>query len=227
MKILIVEDENLLGETVTSYLKNEGYQCEWVDTLEKAHQKSWDYEYDCLVVDIGLPDGEGFDVIKQLKEMRSNCGIIIVSAKHSLDDRIYGLEIGADDYLTKPFDLVELNARIKSILRRRNFNAQNTIVFNEIEVFPDNKEVRVHNELLKLTKKEYDMLVYFLSNLHRVITRTSLAEHLWGDQVDLADSYDFIYTHLKNLRKKIINKKGNDYIQTIYGVGYKFTDETN
>lgn len=225
MKLLIVEDEHLLAETMLTYLNNEGYQCEWVDTLEKAKKKSWDYQYDCLLVDIGLPDGVGFDVIKQLKEMRSNSGIIIISAKHSLNDRIHGLEIGADDYLTKPFDLVELNARIKSILRRRNFNAQNSIVFNEIEIFPDEKVVKINNEKLKLTRKEYDMLLYFVSNLHRVITRTSLAEHLWGDQIDLADSYDFIYSHLKNLRKKIASKNGKDYIKTIYGVGYKFTDE--
>ncbi|TYP99881.1 DNA-binding response OmpR family regulator [Tenacibaculum adriaticum] len=225
MKLLIIEDEHLLAETMMAYLNKEGYQCEWVDNLEKAKTKSWDYEYDCLVVDVNLPDGKGFEVVKQLKEMRSDCGIIIISAKHALDDKIYGLEIGADDYLTKPFDLVELNARIKSILRRRNFNAQNTIVFNEIEVFPNDKNVKVNNEFIKLTKKEYDLLLYFITNLHRVIPKSSIAEHLWGDQMDMADSYDFIYSHLKNLRKKILKKNGKDYIQTVYGVGYKFTDE--
>ncbi|MDY0780508.1 response regulator transcription factor [Tenacibaculum sp. IB213877] len=225
MKILIVEDEHLLAETMISYLQKEGYQCEWVDNLQEAKTKSWDYEYDCLIVDINLPDGKGFEVIKQLKKMRSDAGIIIVSAKHALDDKIYGLEIGADDYLTKPFDLVELNARIKSIIRRRSFKAQNSIIFNEIEVFPDDRTVKVNNEFLKLTKKEYDLLLYFITNLHRVITKSSIAEHLWGDEMDMADSYDFIYSHLKNLRKKIILKKGKDYIQTVYGVGYKFTDE--
>jgi DNA-binding response OmpR family regulator len=225
MKILIVEDEHLLAETMISYLQKEGYQCEWVDNLQEAKTKSWDYEYDCLIVDINLPDGKGFEVIKQLKKMRSDAGIIIVSAKHALDDKIYGLEIGADDYLTKPFDLVELNARIKSIIRRRSFKAQNSIIFNEIEVFPDDRTVKVNDEFLKLTKKEYDLLLYFITNLHRVITKSSIAEHLWGDEMDMADSYDFIYSHLKNLRKKIILKKGKDYIQTVYGVGYKFTDE--
>lgn len=225
MKLLIIEDEHLLAETMMTYLKKEGYYCEWTDNLREAKTKSWDYEYDCLIVDINLPDGKGFEVVKQLKEMRSDCGIIIISANHALGDKIYGLEIGADDYLTKPFDLVELNARIKSILRRRNFNAQNSIVFNEIEVFPDDRNVKVNNEFLKLTQKEYDLLLYFITNLHRVIPKTSIAEHLWGDQMDMADSYDFIYSHLKNLRKKIISKNGKDYIQTVYGIGYKFTDE--
>ncbi len=225
MKLLIVEDEHLLADTIIAYLSKEGYQCEWVDNLEDAKTKSWDYEYDCLIVDINLPDGSGLEVIEQLKQMRSGSGVIIISARDALDDKIYGLEIGADDYLTKPFDLVELNARIKSILRRRNFNAQSSIVFNEIEVFLEDKNVLVNNKALKLTKKEYDLMVYFITNLHRVIPKSSIAEHLWGDSMDMADSYDFIYSHLKNLRKKIIAKGGQDYIQTVYGVGYKFTDQ--
>lgn len=225
MKLLIVEDEHLLADTIIAYLSKEGYQCEWVDNLEDAKTKSWDYEYDCLIVDINLPDGSGLEVIEQLKQMRSGSGVIIISARDALDDKIYGLEIGADDYLTKPFDLVELNARIKSILRRRNFNAQSSIVFNEIEVFLEDKNVLVNNNALKLTKKEYDLMVYFITNLHRVIPKSSIAEHLWGDSMDMADSYDFIYSHLKNLRKKIIAKGGQDYIQTVYGVGYKFTDQ--
>ncbi|WP_106794859.1 response regulator transcription factor [Aquimarina sp. Aq78] len=225
MKILIIEDEHMLAESMVQYLEREGYQCEWTDNLAAAKEKSWDYEYDCLVVDINLPDGSGLDVIKQVKEMRSKSGIIIVSARNAIDDRIYGLDIGADDYLTKPFDLAELNARIKAIIRRRNFDAQNTITFNEIEVCPYEMSVKVNNKTLKLTKKEYDLMLYFISNPNRVIPKGSIAEHLWGDEMGIADSYDFIYSHLKNLRKKILEQGGQDYIQTVYSVGYKFSDQ--
>ncbi len=225
MKLLIIEDEDLLADSMIEYLRKEGYQCEWAHNLDEAKTKSWDYEYDCLIVDINLPDGNGLEVIEQIKEMKSKSGIIVVSARNALDDRIHGLDLGADDYLTKPFDLAELNARIKAIIRRRNFDAQNSIAFNEIEVSPYEKCVKVNGKTLKLTKKEYDLMLYFISNPNRVIPKGSIAEHLWGDQMDMVDSYDFIYSHLKNLRKKIQEKGGNDYIQTVYGVGYKFSDQ--
>ncbi|WP_271768026.1 response regulator transcription factor [Aquimarina algiphila] len=225
MKILIVEDEHLIAESMLRYLEREGYQCEWADNLVKAKEKSWDFEYDCMIIDINLPDGSGLDIIEQIKEMNSNSGIIIVSARNAITDRIKGLDIGADDYLTKPFDLAELNARIKSIIRRRNFNAQNNITFNEIEVCPYETWVKVNNKILKLTKKEYDLILYFISNPNRVIPKGAIAEHLWGDEMGMADSYDFIYTHLKNLRRKIIEQGGNDYIQTVYSLGYKFSDQ--
>jgi DNA-binding response OmpR family regulator len=164
------------------------------------------------------------DLIKILKSNGSETGIIIISAKNSLDDKVTGLEIGADDYLTKPFHLPELNARIKSIIRRRNFAGANEINFNEIRILPSQMEAIVNGTSLGLTRKEYDLLVYFISNKERVLTREAIAEHLWGDQMDLADSFDFIYTHIKNLRKKIMDKGGEDYIRTIYGMGYKFTE---
>ena len=225
MNILLIEDEHSLADTIIEYLSKEGYHCEWAENVAKAKEKVWLYSYDCIIVDITLPDGSGMQVIEGLKKMKSKSGIIIVSAKNSLDDRIHGLDIGADDYLTKPFDLSELNARIKAIIRRRNFDAQNEISFKEIVVLPYDHLASVNGKPLHLTKKEFDLLLYFISNQNRVLTKEAIAEHLWGDNMDMADSYDFIYSHLKNLRKKIEDLGGKDYIQTVYGIGYKFAEE--
>jgi DNA-binding response OmpR family regulator len=223
MNILIIEDENDLARSIMTYLSKEGYQCEWASNFKEAIEKVHLYTYDCILVDINLPDGSGMKVIERLKKVKSKSGIIIISARNSIDDKIEGLDIGADDYLTKPFDLSELNARVKSIIRRRNFDGQNEIIFKEITILPDERVVTIHGSPTKLTKKEYDLLLYFMSNQNRVITKESIAEHHWGDDMDMADSFDFIYAHLKNLRKKMLEKSGGDYIQTVYGVGYKFT----
>lgn len=225
MNILLVEDEKSLGESIVSYLEKSGYHCEWVENFTQGSEKTWAYQYDCVVVDITLPDGNGLDLIDGLKKIKSKSGIVIISAKNAIEDRIRGLDIGADDYITKPFDLSELNARIKAIIRRRNFDAQNEIIFNEITVSPYDRTVSVNDQAISLTKKEFDLLVFFISNQNRVVTKESIAEHLWGDNMDMADSYDFIYSHLKNLRKKIQEKGGNDYVETVYGIGYKFTKE--
>jgi len=225
MKVLLIEDEKELSNSISDYLQNENYLCETVFDFVQAIEKINLYHYDCIIVDISLPDGSGLNLIRILKENKSETGIIIISARNSLDDKITGLEIGADDYLTKPFHLPELNARIKSIIRRRNFGGVNEISFNDIQVLPDQMEVSVKGQPLALTKKEYDLFVFFLANRDRVLTREAIAEHLWGDEMDMADSFDFIYTHIKNLRKKIIEKGGEDYIKTIYGMGYKFTDQ--
>lgn len=225
MKILLIEDEKELSASISEYLQKENYLCETVLDFEHAIEKVNLYHYDCIVVDINLPDGNGLNVIRALKENKSETGIIIISARNSLDDKITGLEIGADDYLTKPFHLPELNARIKSIIRRRNFGGVNEILFNDLRVLPEQMEVSVGGQPIILTKKEYDLLVFFISNKDRILTRESIAEHLWGDEMDMADSFDFIYTHIKNLRKKIIEKGGEDYIKTVYGMGYKFTDQ--
>ena len=225
MKILLIEDEKELSCSISEYLQKENYLCEAVLDFESALEKINLYEYDCIVVDIGLPDGNGLNIIRTLKDNKSETGIIIISARNSLDDKITGLEIGADDYLTKPFHMSELNARIKSIIRRRSFGGVNEIIFNDIRVLPDQMEVWVGGQSLILTKKEYDLLVFFLANKDRILTREAIAEHLWGDEMDMADSFDFIYTHIKNLRKKIMEKGGEDYIRTIYGMGYKFTDQ--
>lgn len=222
MKILIIEDEKALADSIERYLNQEKHNCERAMKFAKAQEKINLYEYDCIIVDIGLPDGNGLNIIRELKANKSDAGIIIISARNSLNDKIDGLEIGADDYLTKPFHLSELNARIKSIIRRRTFNGNNEIVCNEIKIQPDSLIVFVNDQVINLTKKEYDLLLYFISNKNRVITKESIAEHLWGDNMDLADSYDFIYTHIKNLRHKMLDKGSQDYIQTIYGIGYKF-----
>lgn len=222
MKVLIIEDEKALAESVEQYLNQEGYRSEKVAGFNQAREKINLYNYDCIIVDIGLPDGNGLDIIKELKQIKSDAGIIILSARNNLKDRIDGLEIGADDYLTKPFHLSELNARIKSIIRRRSFSGSKEVVCNEIRIDLDSMNVFVNDQQLTLTKKEYDLLLFFLSNKNRVVTKESIAEHLWGDNMDLVDSYDFIYTHIKNLRRKMLDKGANDYIQTIYGMGYKF-----
>jgi DNA-binding response OmpR family regulator len=222
MKILIIEDEKSLADSIADYLRQEGYMCEKAAKLAVADEKTDLYAYDCIIVDIGLPDGNGLEVIKKLKGQKSETGIIIISARNALTDKIDGLEIGADDYLTKPFHLSELNARIKSIIRRRNFKGSTEIVCNEISISPDEMAVSVSGAPVSLTKKEYDLLLYFIVNKNRVITKESIAEHLWGDNFDLVESFDFIYTHIKNLRRKLLEKGCSDYIQTIYGMGYKF-----
>lgn len=223
MKILLIEDEKELADAISKYLHQEKYLCEMARTFNDAIEKINLYQYDCILVDITLPDGNGLKVISELKEMNSGAGIIIISAKNALGDKINGLETGADDYLTKPFHLPELNARIKSVIRRRNFGGNRETLFQEIRIRPDEMEVFIHDLPLILTRKEFELLLFFVSNKERVLTKESIAEHLWGDSMDLADSYDFIYTHIKNLRKKIIEKGGADYIHTVYGMGYKFS----
>jgi DNA-binding response OmpR family regulator len=222
MKILLIEDEKELSSAIQLYLSKGSYLCETALTYNSALEKIHMYKYDCVIVDITLPDGNGLNIIRALKEENIDTGIIIISAKNSLDDKITGLDIGADDYITKPFHLSELNARIKSIIRRRNFGGTNEIILNEIKILPDEKLVYIHGKETILTKKEYDLLLFFLSNKNRVLTKESIAEHLWGEEMDMADSYDFIYTHIKNLRKKMVENGGHDYLHTIYGMGYKF-----
>lgn len=222
MNILIIEDEMVLLNSISGYLENEGYHVEGVSTFKEASEKINLYSYDCILVDIGLPDGSGFDVIAELKKNRILSGVIIISARNALEDKLKGLEIGADDYLTKPFDMAELNARVKAIIRRKNFEGQTDIVFNEIRIDPNKRQVFINDSEIILTRKEYDLLLYFLSNPKWILTKESIAEHLWGDHMDMADSFDFIYTHIKNLRKKIVEYGKADYIQSVYGVGYKF-----
>lgn len=225
MKVLLIEDEKELSRSIQEYLLKENYICETALDYDQANEKINLYKYDCILVDLNLPGGSGMDIIRELKESGSETGIIIISARDALDDKISGLDTGADDYLTKPFPLPELNARVKSVIRRRMFGGVQEIVFNDLRIIPQKMEVTVKGSPLTLTKKEYDLLMFFISNRDRILTREAIAEHLWGDEMDLADSFDFIYTHIKNLRKKIMEKNGEDYIRTIYGMGYKFTDQ--
>jgi len=222
VKILVIEDEKMLCETIVSYLEAEGYVCEHADTVEMGTEKINLYEYDCMLVDIGLPDGNGLTLVRELKKCHPETGIIIISAKNSLDDKVIGLDLGADDYLTKPFHLSELNSRIKSLLRRRKFDGQKELIIDKIRILAEKRQVFVQDELLSITKKEFDLLLFFISNQGRVLTKESIAEHLWGDFADSADSFDFVYSHIKNLRRKLFEKSGTDYFRNVYGTGYIF-----
>ncbi|ARS37561.1 response regulator transcription factor [Pontibacter actiniarum] len=223
MKILLVEDEVNLLNTTSNYLRKEGYLCEEAPSYLAAEDKIATHQYDVVILDLTLPDGNGLDLLHKLKALYPDTGVLIVSARNSLDDRLTGLDLGADDYITKPFFLAELNSRINAIIRRRQFKGSATVVFNEIEVLPDAMQVKVNGNLLELTKKEYDLLLYFVTNKNRVLTREAIAEHSWGDHADSADNFDFIYSHIKNLRRKIVQAGGTDYLHTVYGVGYKFS----
>jgi len=225
MKILIVEDETELLDSMTTYLKNEDFICESATSFFDAEDKIISFGYDIIILDLTLPDGTGLDLLKLIKEQSKKTGVLIVSAKDSLDDKLKGLDLGADDYITKPFHLAELNSRINSLIRRRNFDGDDSsIQFNEINIDPSSKAVTINGKHIELTKKEYNLLLYFVTNKNKVLTKESIAEHLWGDDIEMADSYDFIYTHMGNLRKKIKKLDGTDYLQTMYGLGYKFTD---
>ncbi len=226
MKISLVEDELELAQSIVIYLKkNEESDCDAAYNLDKASELNELYDYDCFIVDIGLPDGSGLDLIKAIKSKDNKAGIIIISARDSIDDRISGLNIGADDYLVKPFHLAELNARIHSLVRRLKFDGSSIFVLNEISIDPQSREVKINNTILDLTKSEYNLLFYLLTNKNQVISKTSIAEHLVGEYVDVLGSLDFVYLHIKNLRKKLINAGCSDYIKTVYGVGYKFLTE--
>ena len=222
MKVLIVEDNTDLARNIQDFLNREGYVCEWSSTCDQAEEKLRCFQYDCVVLDIMLPDGNGLTILEFIKQQKIKSNVLIISAKNSLDDKIHGLNLGADDYLTKPFYLPELNARLKAIYRRNALEGDNTVRFNEIVLNTLALEARINNTLLDLTKKEFDLLLYFLINKNRILTRQSLAEHLWGDYTDNLANFDFVYQHVKNLRKKINAANGKDYIGTVYGIGYKF-----
>jgi DNA-binding response OmpR family regulator len=224
MKILIIEDEKGLQQSIQKYLEHQGYVCEVADDFSAGMQKVFNYHYDCVVVDIGLPKGSGLDIVKKLKDLESKSGIIIISAKNSLEDKLKGLEFGSDDYLTKPFHLSELNARINAIIRRRHFDGNKIIRFNEIKLDAEAQRVAVSEKPVDLTEKEYQLLEYFIANQRRVLTKSAIAAHIWGDEYEQVSNYDFIYTHIKNLRKKLVDAGSSDYIKTVHGTGYRFTD---
>ncbi|ARS39225.1 DNA-binding response regulator [Sphingobacteriaceae bacterium GW460-11-11-14-LB5] len=224
MKILIIEDEQALLESILTYFTGEGNICEYASDFASANEKISLYSYDCILLDLGLPGGEGLELLTKLKQLKKRDGILIISARHSLDDKLMGLDLGADDYLVKPFHLSELKARVSAIIRRKNFDGDNIILFNEITVDVSAIKITVNGHRVTLTKKEFDLLVYFLSNRNKVVTKNAMAEHLWGDEMDLSDDFDFIYTHVKNLRKKLVEAGAADYLRSVYGIGYKFGD---
>lgn len=223
MKLLVVEDEKELSKSIATYLKQENYLCEIAPDFKTALDKTESFDYDCILLDISLPDGNGLNVLKELKANNKTDGVIIISAKNSIDDRIAGLNLGADDYLAKPFHLSELSARISAVIRRRRFEGNKIIVLNEITIDTVAKMVAIHHVGLDLTRKEYDLFLYLVSNKNRVISKNAIAESISGEGADLYDNYDFIYAHMKNLKKKLTAAGCEDYIKSIYGMGYKFT----
>jgi len=222
MKILIIEDEKELAKSISEYLSDESYLCEYATTFQQALYKIESFDYDCILLDIMLPDGSGMKLLETLEQMKKQDGVIIISAKNSLEDKIKGLQIGADDYLTKPFHLAELSARVFSIIRRKQFDNANIIQQNEIKINLISKSVFIHGKEIILTKREFDLLTYFMGNKNRVISKSNLAEHLSGDFADMMDNHDFIYTHIKNLKKKLNDAGYGNYLKTIYGTGYKW-----
>jgi DNA-binding response OmpR family regulator len=226
MKILLVEDEPALQQAVHTYLEGEGYIVSTADTYPQAAQKVNDYDYDCVVVDLMLSGGNGFELVRDLKKNGSTAGIIVVTARDTLSDKLTGLDLGADDYLTKPFHLPELNARIRSVLRRRLFGGHEQMTVGELVLMPSQQRVRIQDTDLKLTTKEYELLLFLITNADRLLSKSAIVEHVWGDTMDGVDSHEFLYTHVKNLRRKLIAAGCPDYIQTRYGAGYIFSIQT-
>ena len=223
MKILIVEDEKELANSICTYLSNEQFMCEMAYDFHSAMEKALVFEYACIILDIGLPGGSGLTILEELKRNDKADGLLIISAKNSLDDKVHALRAGADDYLTKPFHLSELGARVAAIIRRKSFDGKNVLTFDELEMDLNERVVSVKNIPVDLTRKEFDLLLYFISNKNKVITKTAIAEHLWDDHLGVSSNYDFLYTHIKNLRKKLMTAGAPDYLQSVYGMGYKFS----
>ena len=222
MKLLIVEDEKALSESIASYLNDNHFTCETAYDFNAAREKVNLYEYACIILDITLPYGNGLHLLKEMKAAGKAEGILIISAKNSLDDKIAGLNMGADDYLTKPFHLPELGARVAAIIRRKTFDGAFVLEIDKLTLNLAERTVIGDGRPIDLTRKEYELLVYFMGNKNKVVTKEAIAEHLWGDHIDMADNYDFLYTHIKNLRRKLMQAGCPDYIKAIYGMGYKF-----
>lgn len=225
MKILIIEDEPSLRELIQRSLEKERYVVEAAADFQSGLRKIEDYDYDCVLLDIMLPDGNGLNLLEQLKKMRKRENVIIISAKDSLDDKVLGLGLGADDYLPKPFHLAELNARIKSVIRRQRRDGEMDIRLANIRIVPDTFQVFVDDKEIELNRKEYDILLYFANRPGRLVNKNTLAESVWGDHIDQVDNFDFIYAQIKNLRKKLKDAGALAELKAVYGFGYKMTVE--
>ena len=224
MKILIIEDERKLSDSIVSYLSSQKYLCEQAFTFAEARMKVRVYDYDCVLLDLMLPGGSGLDILRDIRMRRNPVGVMIVSAKDSRYDKVKGLEIGADDYLAKPFHLAELSMRIYAIIRRKEFAATNILENNGIRINLLEKTVAVGGRPVVLTKSEYELLLFFIGNKNRVVSKGAMAEHLSGDMADVMDSHDFVYTHIKNLKAKLAEAGCRDCIRNVYGMGYKWVE---
>ncbi len=223
MKLLIIEDEDSLLRSIIDYFTQEDFLCEAASTYQEGMQKATDFQYDCIILDINLPGGCGLQLLEYLRKHKKADGVIIISARNSLDDKIAGLDLGADDYLTKPFHLTELYSRVKALLRRKYASSSNVIEFGQLKLDLLLKTVFYSGQPLLLTKNEYELLLFLLTNKNRVVSRQAIAEHIYGEQTDNLASFDFVYSHIKNLKRKLKEKGGDDFLQTVYGLGYKLS----
>ena len=221
MKILVVEDEIKLQETIVEFLENEKMIVESADNFQQALDKIISFDYDCVLLDMMLPDGDGMTILKELKKLQKKTSVIILSAKDSVDDKVEGLLVGADDYLAKPFHFAELLARIKVAFRKNQQHGEDIISYKNISIYPDDRRVLVNQNEIKLNRKEYDLLFYFMLRPERVFQKTMLAESVWGDHIEMADNLDFIYSQIKNIRKKLKEAGSEADFQAVYGIGYK------
>lgn len=225
MKILIIEDNHKLSDSIRDYLKQQNYLCEQAFDYNDALMKSGSYDYDCILLDLMLPGGDGLDILRNIRKKNNGTGVIIISAKDSIDDRVAGLEIGADDYLPKPFALPELSMRIFALIRRKEFSTRNIVSSNGVTINLLEKTVTVNGKDVVLTRSEYELLLFLISNRDKVVSKAAIAEHLSGEMADLLDSFDFIYSHMKNLKAKLAKAGVENCIKTIYGTGYKWTEQ--
>lgn len=224
MKILVIEDERNLSENIVSYLSDDDYLCEQVYTFDEAMEKIGLYNYDCILLDLNLPDGDGLKILEEITLRKLESGIIIISARGSLDDKIAGLTIGADDYLPKPFSLSELKIRIYALMRRRQFSNSNTVATNDIDINLLTKTVTHEGKQIPFTKSEYELLLFLIGNKNRLVSKNAIAEHLSGDMADMMDNHNFVYAHIKNIKLKLSQAGCGNYIKTIYGTGYQWTE---
>ena len=225
MKILIIEDERKISENIKNYLSEENYVCECAYTYDEAVEKIRLYSYDCILLDLMLSGEDGLEILQELKRHNKEESVIIISAKGSLEDKLKGLQIGADDYLPKPFHLSELSMRIYAVMRRKNFGSNNRVMSGEITINLLSKTVTVREQQVILTKSEYDLLLFLIGNKNRVISKSALAEHLSGDMADMLANHDFVYAHVKNLKSKLTEVGCPNYVKNVYGVGYKWETE--
>lgn len=221
MKILLIEDEKELRDSIVRYLQGGHYRCEIAADFPSAVEKLDLFNYDCILLDINLPGGSGLELLKIIKENKKDDGVIIISARDSLEDKVTGLNLGADDYLTKPFHLAELDARVTSVIRRKYFEGENIMTFGDLSIDLLSKSVSFNNKQLELTPTEYDLLLFLVINKNRVVSKNAIIMHLLGDEAEWLMQYDIVYAHIKNLRKKLADSSSNVYIRSRYGIGYK------